>query len=142
MYARPLVFEMLLRCWESKFCEFGVFLLFPRLGPALSSLPYRQRLDGQGGADWGSYSKSPPAPVLESPFICCRLLLLPPFSANPTSLTLCLSISPTSSLLQKEKEKKKIPLEEAWLCVMNIKRKGSLVFVFAAIQYNWARDLK
>lgn len=100
-----VVFKMLLRCWETKFCKFGVFLLFPSLVPPLSSLPCRQRLDGQGGADWGSYSKSPPALVLESLIFCCRFLLLPPFPTNPTSLTLCLSISPTFSLLKKWRKK-------------------------------------
>lgn len=40
------------------------------------------------------------------------------------------------------KKRKKNTLEGAWLCVMNIKEKGYLVFVFAAIRYHCAFNLK
>lgn len=103
--------------------KFSVYFLFLPLVRLSAPTPCRRRLDGQGGADWGLRIQSLVQPwFLNLLSSAVALPLLPPFSTNPPSLTFCLSISPTST---KKKEKKNAQ-EEAWLCAMNSKGRGSL----------------
>lgn len=106
-YLMFLCLRVLLRRWETKFCKFAAFLLFLSVVHHLSAGSHADRgLMDREEQTGSSYSKSPPALVLESSFICCRLPLLPPFPTNPPKSDIVpLNITHILSAQKREKNK-------------------------------------